>query len=98
ERAVETLRFLARGGVEQIGSAGRGGGMRGFGTVRGAREMSGEDFILVVSNGGTRQQVTFRLGGKVPKSFRKNMGQPVQVIGVVHKESGWGGAIAGGGV
>ena len=59
----------------------------------GALEMSGDDFILVVSNAGTRQQVTFRLGGKMAKSFRKNMGQPVQVTGVVHKESGWGGTI-----
>ena len=93
EPAVEKLRFLSPGEVEQIGNAGMGAGMRGFASVRGALEMSGEDFILVVSNGGTRQQVTFRLGGKMPKSFRKNMGQPVQVTGVVHKESGWGGTI-----
>src|SRR5262245_6772383 len=93
EPQAEKLRYLSPGEVEQIGSAGMGAGMRGFASVRGALEMSGEDFILVVSNGGTRQQVTFRLGGKVPKSFRKNMGQPVQVIGVVHKESGWGGTI-----
>jgi len=93
EPQVEKLRFLSPGEVEQIGNAGMGAGMRGFASVRGALEMSGEDFILVVSNGGTRQQVTFRLGGKMPKSFRKNMGQPVQVTGVVHKESGWGGTI-----
>jgi hypothetical protein len=90
---VEKLRYLSPGEVEQIGSAGMGAGMRGFGSVRGALELSGEDFILVVSNAGTRQQVTFRLGGKMAKSFRKNMGQPVQVTGVVHKESGWGGTI-----
>lgn len=93
EPQVEKLRFLSPGEVEQIASAGMAAGMRGFASVRGALEMSGEDFILVVSNGGTRQQVTFRLGGKMPKSFRKNMGQPVQVTGVVHKESGWGGTI-----
>ena len=93
EPQAEKLRFLSPGEVEQIGSAGMGAGMRGFASVRGALEMSGEDFILVVSNGGTRQQVTFRLGGKMPKSFRKNIGQPVQVIGVVHKESGWGGTV-----
>ena len=93
EPQVEKLRFLSPGEVEQIGSPGMGAGMRGFASVRGALEMSGEDFILVVSNGGTRQQVTFRLGGKMPKSFRKNMGQPIQVTGVVHKESGWGGTI-----
>ena len=93
EPQVEKLRYLSPGEVEQIGSAGMGAGMRGFASVRGALEMSGDDFILVVSNAGTRQQVTFRLGGKMPKSFRKNMGQPVQVTGVVHKESGWGGTI-----
>ena len=93
EPQAEKLRFLSPGEVEQIGSAGMGAGMRGFASVRGALEMSGEDFILVVSNAGTRQQVTFRLGGKMPRSFRKNIGQPVQVIGVVHKESGWGGTV-----
>ena len=93
EPQVEKLRYLSPGEVEQIGSAGMGAGMRGFASVRGALEMSGEDFILVVSNAGTRQQVTFRLGGKMPKSFRKNIGQPVQVTGVVHKESGWGGTV-----
>jgi hypothetical protein len=93
EPAVEKLRYLSPGEVEQIGSPGMGAGMRGFASVRGALEMSGDDFILVVSNAGTRQQVTFRLGGKMPKSFRKNIGQPVQVIGVVHKESGWGGTV-----
>lgn len=91
--AAEKLRYLSPGEVEQIGSAGMGAGMRGFASVRGALEMSGEDFILVVSNAGTRQQVTFRLGGKMSKTFRKNMGQPVLVTGVVHKESGWGGTI-----
>jgi hypothetical protein len=93
EPQAEKLRYLSPGEVEQIGSAGMGAGMRGFASVRGALEMSGEDFILVVSNAGTRQQVTFRLGGKMAKSFKKNMGQPVQVTGVVHKESGWGGTI-----
>jgi hypothetical protein len=53
--------------------------------------MSGEDFILVVSNAGTRQQVTFRLGGKMPRAFRKHVGQQVQILGILHKESGWGG-------
>jgi len=90
---VEKLRYLSPGEVEQIGSAGMGAGMRGFANVRGALEMSGDDFILVVSNAGTRQQVTFRLGGKMPRSFKRHIGQPVQVTGVVHKESGWGGTI-----
>ncbi len=61
---VEKLRFLSPGEVEQIASPGMGAGMNGFASVRGSLEMSGEDFILVVSNAGTRQQVTFRLGGK----------------------------------
>ena len=93
EPQVEKLRYLSPGEVEQIGSAGMGAGMRGFASVRGALEMSGDDFILVVSNAGTRQQVTFRLGGKMPRSFRKHIGQPVQVLGVVAKESGWGGTV-----
>jgi hypothetical protein len=93
EPPVEKLRYLSPGEVEQIGSAGMGAGMRGFASVRGALEMSGDDFILVVSNAGTRQQVTFRLGGKMPRSFRKHIGQPIQALGVVHKESGWGGTI-----
>src|SRR5215470_14094312 len=93
EPQAEKLRYLSPGEVEQIGSAGMGAGMRGFASVRGALEMSGDDFILVLSNAGTRQQVTFRLGGKMPRSFRKHIGQPVQVLGVVAKESGWGGTI-----
>jgi hypothetical protein len=90
---AEKLRYLSPGEVEQVSSAGMGAGMRGFANIRGALEMSGDDFILVVSNAGTRQQVTFRLGGKMPRAFRKHMGQPVQVTGVVHKESGWGGTV-----
>jgi hypothetical protein len=90
---VEKLRFLSPGEVEQIGNAGMGAGMRGFASMRGALEMSGEDFILVVSNAGTRQQVTFRLGGKMPRAFRKHIGQQIQVLGILHKESGWGGTV-----
>jgi hypothetical protein len=91
--AAEKLRYLSPGEVEQVSSAGMGAGMRGFANIRGALEMSGDDFILVVSNAGTRQQVTFRLGGKMPRAFRRHMGQGVQVTGVVHKESGWGGTV-----
>jgi hypothetical protein len=90
---VEKLRFLSPGEVEQVGNAGMGAGMRGFASMRGALEMSGEDFILVVSNAGTRQQVTFRLGGKMPRAFRKHIGQQIQVLGILHKESGWGGTV-----
>ena len=55
--------------------------------------MTGEDFFLVVSNGGTRQQVSFLIEGKAPKGLRKHVGQTLQVTGVVDKTSGWGGRI-----
>ena len=58
-----------------------GAGMKGFASLRGSLEMTGEDFFLVVSNGGTRQQVTFRLEGKGAKGLRKNVGQTLQVTG-----------------
>jgi hypothetical protein len=89
----QKLRYLSPGEVEQIANPGMGAGMRGFGTMRGSLELSGEDFFLVVSNGGTRQQVSFVLEGKVQKSLRKSLGQIVQVTGVVEKSSGWGGRI-----
>lgn len=90
----QKLRYLSPGEVEQISNAGMGAGMRGFGSMRGYLELTGEDFLLVVSNGGTRQQVSFGLDGKIPKSLRKSLGQMVQVTGVVDKSSGWGGRIA----
>jgi hypothetical protein len=89
----QKLRYLSPGEMEQLSNAGMGAGMRGFGSMRGSLELSGDDYFLVVSNGGTRQQVSFVLEGKTPKGLRKNLGQVVQVMGVVDKTSGWGGRI-----
>ena len=52
-----------------------GAGMKGFASLRGSLEMTGEEFFLVVSNGGTRQQVSFMLEGKGAKGLRKYVGQ-----------------------
>jgi len=76
-----------------MSAAGMGAGMKGFGSLRGSLEMTGDDFFLVVSNAGTRQQVSFLLQGKGAKGLRKNVGQVLQVTGVVEKSSGWGGAM-----
>jgi hypothetical protein len=89
----QKLRYLSPGEVEQASSAGMGAGIKGFATIRGSLEMTGEDFFLVVSNGGTRHQVSFLLAGKINKSFKKSVGQTVQVMGMLDKESGWGGTI-----
>jgi hypothetical protein len=94
EAVAETkLRFLSPGEVEQIINPGMGAGMKGFAALRGSLEMNGESFILVVSNGGTRQQVSFLLEGKSLKSARKFVGHTLQATGVIDKESGWGGRI-----
>src|SRR5262244_1243990 len=90
---VEKLRYLSPGELEQIAAAGMGAGMKGFGTLRGNLEMTGEEFFLVVSNAGTRQQVSFLLQGRGAKGLRKNVGQVLQVTGVVEKSSGWGGTM-----
>ncbi len=94
ETVAETkLRFLSPGDVEQIINAGMGAGMKGFASLRGNLEMSGEAFILVVSNAGTRQQVSFLLDGKHLKGMKKLVGHTLQVTGVIDKESSWGGRI-----
>ncbi|QRN93465.1 protease inhibitor I42 family protein [Archangium violaceum] len=91
---VETrLRYLSPGEVSQVVSAGMGAGMKGFASLRGNLEMTGEEFVLVVSNGGTRQQVSYILEGKGAKGLRKHLGQTLAVTGVVDKSSGWGGRI-----
>ncbi|WNG48051.1 protease inhibitor I42 family protein [Archangium minus] len=93
---VETetrLRYLSPGEVSQVISAGMGAGMKGFAALRGNLEMTGEEFVLVVSNGGTRQQVSFILEGKGAKGLRKYLGHTLSVTGVVDKSSGWGGRI-----
>lgn len=87
----QKLKFLSPGEIEQVSSAGMGAGMRGFVSMRGNLEMTGEDFFLVVSNGGTRQQVSFVLQGKGAKGLRKHVGHTLHVNGVVEKSSGWGG-------
>jgi len=89
----EKLKYLSPGELEQMAAAGMGAGMKGFGSLKGSLEMTGDDFFLVVSNAGTRQQVSFLLQGKGAKGLRKNVGQVLQVTGVVEKSSGWGGAM-----
>src|SRR5712692_6715777 len=91
--AEEKLKYLSPGEIEQICAAGMGAGMRGFGSLRGNLEMTGDEFFLVVSNGGTRQQISFLLEGKAAKGLRKYLGQTVQVTGVLEKSSGWGGKV-----
>ncbi len=87
------LRFLSPGEVSMATAAGMGSGIKGFAAIRGNLEMMGEDFVLVVANGGTRQQVSFRLEGKGAKGLRRYLGQTLQVTGVVDKSAGWGGTI-----
>ena len=87
------LRLLSPGEVEIIGSPGMGVGMRGFATLRGMLEMSGEEFYLVVSNMGTRQQVSFTIEGRGSKGLKKYVGQTVVATGVVEKTTAWGGRI-----
>lgn len=93
EAPVEKLRYLSPGELAQACSAGMGAGMKGFATIRGVLEMAGDDFFLVVSNGGTRQQVSFILEGKGAKGIKRYVGHVVQVSGVVEKSSGWGGRL-----
>jgi hypothetical protein len=76
-----------------VTNAGMGAGIKGFASLRGSLEMTGEDFVLVVSNGGTRQQVSFILEGKGTKGMRKYVGQQLFLTGVVEKSSGWGGRV-----
>jgi hypothetical protein len=93
EPVVERLRFLSPGEVAQVCSAGMGAGMKGFATIRGTLEMAGEDFFLVITNGGTRQQVSYILDGKGAKGLKKYLGHTLSVSGVVEKASGWGGKV-----
>ncbi|MET0405798.1 MAG: protease inhibitor I42 family protein [Cystobacter sp.] len=87
------LRYLSPGEVSQVISAGMGAGMKGFAALRGNLEMTGEEFVLVVSNSGTRQQVSFILEGRGSKGLRRFLGQTLSVTGVADKSSGWGGRI-----
>ncbi len=87
------LRLLSPGEVEMISNPGMGVGMRGFARLRGTLEMSGEAYYLVVSNSGTRQQVTFILEGKGAKALKRSVGEIVVATGVVEKQTAWGGRI-----
>jgi len=87
------LRFLSPGETSMVTSAGMGAGIKGFASLRGSLEMTGDEFVLVVSNGGTRQQVSFILEGKGTKGMRKSVGQQLFITGVVEKASGWGGRV-----
>lgn len=89
----QKLRFLSPGELEQIQNAGMGAGMKGYGSIRGNLEMSGDEFFLVCSGAGTRHQVTFILEGKNAKGLKKHLGHTLIVTGTVEKSTGWGGKI-----
>ncbi|MFL5322597.1 MAG: protease inhibitor I42 family protein [Myxococcaceae bacterium] len=91
--AEEKLRFLNPGEIEQITNAGMGAGMKGYGSMRGNLEMSGEEFFLVVSGAGTRHQVTFILEGKNAKGLKKHLGHTLVITGTIEKSTGWGGRV-----
>ncbi|MBL9037562.1 MAG: transcriptional regulator [Archangium sp.] len=95
EEVVEAvkLRLLSPGEVTTLGSPGISVGLKGFATLRGRLEMSGEEFYLVVSNPGTRQQVAFTIVGKATKGLKKFVGEVMVATGVVEKTTGWGGTI-----
>jgi hypothetical protein len=93
EPQEQKLRFLSPGEVEQLCSGGMGAGLVGFARFRGTLEMTGEDFFLVVSGAGTRQQVSFLIEGKAIKGLRKHVGHTLMVTGMVEKSSGWGGKL-----
>lgn len=87
------LRLLSPGEVETLCSPGMSVGLKGFATVRGRLEMSGDEFFLVVSNAGTRQQVAFTVEGKATKGLKKYVGELAVATGVVEKQTGWGGRV-----
>ncbi len=94
EAAPETKqRFLMPGEVEMMAATGMGVGVKGVASLRGTLEMSGDEFFLVLSNAGTRHQVTFTLEGKGAKGLKKNLGEIMVVTGIVEKQSAWGGRI-----
>lgn len=90
---TEKLRLLSPGEVATIGNPGMSVGVKGFATLRGRLEMNAEEYYLVVSNPGTRQQVAFTLEGKAVKGIKKFIGEIVVATGVVEKSTGWGGRI-----
>ncbi len=90
---AEKLRLLSPGEIETLCSPGMSVGLRGFATLRGRLEQSGEEFYLVVSNPGTRQQVGFTIQGKNNRGLKKYVGEIVVSNGVVEKSTAWGGTI-----
>lgn len=90
---TEKLRLLSPGEVATLANPGMSVGLKGFATLRGRLEMNADEYYLVVSNPGTRQQVAFTLEGKNLKSLRKFVGEIVVATGVVEKLTGWGGRI-----
>lgn len=87
------LRLLSPGEVATIANPGMSVGVKGFATLRGRLEMNADEYYLVVSNPGTRQQVAFTLEGKAVKGLKKFIGEVVVANGVVEKSTGWGGRI-----
>lgn len=87
------LRLLSPGEVTTIANPGMSVGVKGFATLRGRLEMNADEYYLVVSNPGTRQQVAFTLEGKAVKGLKKFIGEIVVADGVVEKLTGWGGRI-----
>jgi len=87
------LQFLSPGELQQITTPGMGTGMRGFASVRGVLEFSGENYNLILGGQGTWQQVSFRLEGKGAKELKSCIGQTLQVTGILEKETGWSGRI-----
>lgn len=90
---VAKLRLLSPGEVATIANPGMSVGVKGFATLRGRLEMNADEYYLVVSNPGTRQQVAFTLEGKASKGLKKFIGEIVVATGVVEKSTGWGGRI-----
>lgn len=90
---VVKLRLLSPGEVATIANPGMSVGVKGFATLRGRLEMNADEYYLVVSNPGTRQQVAFTLEGKAVKGIKKYIGEVVVADGVVEKMTGWGGRI-----
>ena len=90
---AEKLRLLSPGEVATLANPGMSVGLKGFATLRGRLEMNGEEYELVGSNPGTRQQVAFTLEGKNIKGLRKFVSEIVVATGVVEKLTGWGGRI-----
>jgi hypothetical protein len=87
------LLLLSPGAVETISQPGMAVGQKGYATLRGRLEMSGEEFYLVVANHGTRQQVAFTIEGKAVKGLKKFVGEIMVATGIIEKTTGWGGTI-----